>query len=566
MNRKDIRFQNLSNFGLLMAIIIVSCYIASFVFFRIDLTQEKRYTVSEVSKQVLKSVPDEVLIKIYLEGDLPTGFKRLNKSVHEILDEFRVYAGKNIQYQFIDPYENTDKNALRALIKDLYDKGLQPTNVKIKDQKGGYSEKLVIPGALISYNRLELPINLLSNNPGLSGEENLNNSIQGLEFTLINSIHCITKTKLEKIAFLEGQGELDQYQTGDIMRELANYYQVDRGQINGVVNSLKDYKCVVIAKPEKAFSEEDKFVLDQYAMNGGKILWFIDAVHLDADSIAKGKALASIQQLNIDDQLFKYGIRINPVLIEDVQCSLIPVNTSMNGPQPKFVPAPWLYFPLLSGSPLHPLSRNINLVKSEYCSYIDPLVANGKLKKTVLLQSSKFSRLHNVPDFVSLSEVKQQHQQSDFDKSFLPVSVLIEGKFPSVFENRMLSGLKLTGNFNFKKESVPTKMLVVADGDIIRNDIKQTAQGTMLSPLGLDKYTSQTFGNKEFVLNAVNYLAGEDGIMQLRTREVKLRLLDKPRLQEEKMKWQLINVAVPLVIVLILGIGITFWRKKKFAF
>ena len=565
MNRKDLKNQNILQLLLAICIVVLLYYIVTFVVIRLDLTQEKRYTLSNTSKQILKSLPDEVLIKVYLNGEIPSGFKKLSKEVHEILDEFRIYAGNNIQYQFIDPYENPDKQTVNSLIKELYTKGIQPTNVKLKDEKGGYSEKMVIPGALVTYNGIEFPITLLTNNPNLSGEQNLNNSKQGIEYQLINAIHNITNTKLEKITFLEGQGELDQYQVGDISRELSNYYIVDRSKIDGNIASLKPYKCVIIAQPQTTFSEEDKFVLDQYLMNGGKLLWFIDPVSINTDSFANGNTFANIAQLNIEDQLFKYGIRLNPVLVQDVKCALLPINSALPGNQPKFVPAPWLYYPLLSGSAYNPISRNLNLIKTEFCSYIDTLQANGKLHMNVLLQTSQFNRLRNVPNLISLREIKMPNHKEEFNKSFLPVGVLIEGQFPSVFKNRMLSELKINGNYNFKDESSPTKMIVVADGDVIRNETKQTVQGLMISPLGLDKYTSQMYGNKDFILNALNYLTDDKGLMNLRSREIKLRLLDKATLQEDLLEWQLINVLLPVLAIILLGIFVSWYRKRQFA-
>jgi ABC-2 type transport system permease protein len=562
VTRKDLKKQNLFQLLIVVANVFIVCYISSIFFFRIDLTQEKRYTLSEVSKQILKSLPDQILIKVYLEGDLPKGFKQLNKATREMLDEFRIYGGKNIQYQFIDPYENPEPKVVSNLVRDLYNKGIQPTNIKLKDSKGGYSEKQVLPGALVSYNGVELPLNLLSNNTGLSGEENLNNSIESLEYTLLNTIHNISNTKAGKIAFLKGHGELDQYSTADITRELANYYQVDTGEILSNFHALDPYKCVIIAGPEKPFSEEDKFVIDQYLMHGGKLLWFLNPAKVDADSIAQGRTMAYIKQLNIDDQLFKYGIRINPAIIQDVQCALIPINTSMSGTQPKFIPVPWLYLPLLSGSQLSPISRNLNLIKADYCSFIDTLVSNGLLEKTVILNSSKYSRIVQVPSIISLSEIKIQHQRSEFDKSFLPVAVLVEGKFPSVFKNRMLSGLHINGSYKFLDLSVPTKMLVVADGNIIRNEVRNSQQGILITPLGFDRYTSQTFGNKDFVLNAVNYMTDEIGIMKLRSRQITLRLLDKELIRDDKLKWQLINVLLPVIIIILAGIGFNFWRKR----
>ncbi len=565
MNRKELKRQNLLQLFLFVANVIVICYIASVLFFRVDMTQEKRFTLSETRKQILKSLPDEILVKVYLSGDMPLSFKRLNKATHEMLDEFRVYAGKNLQYQFVDVYDNPAPKVVNDKVNELYKKGLQPTNIKIQDPKGGYSEKLIIPGALISYNSIELPVNLLSNNPGLPGEENLNNSIQDLEYNFINKIQTISNTKLEKIAFLEGHGELDQEHVADISHEMANYYQVDRGKINGNVHALDPYKCVIIAQPENAFSEEDKFVLDQYLMKGGKIAWFISPIRVNQDSIANGRAFAYILSLNIDDQLFKYGIRINPALVQDVQCNIIPVNTSLTASQPKFVPAPWLYYPLVLGSQLYPVSRNLNMVKTEYCSYIDTLAANSKLQKKILLSSSKYSRVRLMPGFISLAEIKQQYQRTDFDKSFLPIAALVEGRFPSVFKNRMLTNLKIKGQFNYIDESVFTKMLVVADGNIIRNDVRYSPKGALITPLGFDRYTSQTFGNKEFVLNAINYMTNDIGLMQLRSKQIRLRLLDKSKIQDERLKWQIVNVLAPVILIVLAGFAINFWRKRKYA-
>jgi ABC-2 type transport system permease protein len=564
MNRKDLKKQNLIQLITTIAIILLALTISAYTFFRIDLTQEKRYTLSSVSKEILKSLPNQLVIKVYLDGDLPKGFKKLNQSVKEMLDEFRIYAGNNIQYIFIDPYESNDKSKTQALIEELDKQGLKPTSVKIKDEKGGYSEKLIIPGALVNFNGISFPVNLLSNNPGLTGEENLNNSAQELEYALINAIHCVSNTKLEKVAFIEGHGEYNQYQTNDITRELANYYQVDRGAINGNAQTLKPYKCIIIANPNQPFSEEDKYVIDQYIMNGGKVLWFVDPVSINQDSIAYGSTLANIAQINIDDQLFKYGIRLNPSLLQDVQCGLLPVNNGLTGTQSKFVPAPWLYYPLFSGNTTHPVSRNINMVKSEYSGYIDTLAVTG-LKHQVLLASSKFSRIKTVPSFVYLKEIKQQHSRESFDKSYLPVAVIVEGVFTSVFKNRITDGLKLKSSESFLQSSVPNKMLVVADADIIRNDFRESQQGIMISKLGRDKYTGQIFGNKDFILNAVNYLADDLGLLNLRTREVKLRLLDKNRIADDLFFWQLINVLMPILLVVGTGIGIVFWRKKQYA-
>jgi ABC-2 type transport system permease protein len=299
-------------------------------------------------------------------------------------------------------------------------------------------------------------------------------------------------------------------------------------------------------------------------MNGGKVLWFIDAVSLNTDTIAKGAGFATIAQLNIEDQLFRYGVRINPVLLQDVQCALVPVNTSVSGGQPKFVPAPWQYFPLLAGSPYNPVSRNLPLVKAEYASFIDTL-PNNSTKKTILLTSSQVSRVREVPNVISLQEVKVQLPRESYNKSFLPVAVVTEGVFTSVFKNRPLSSLKLKGELSFKEISKPTKMLIVADGDLIRNNVKETPKGILISPVGADKYSSQIFGNKEFILNVVEYIGEENNLMQLRTREIKLRLLDKNEIRDNKTYWQLVNTLVPIMVVVLAALVFVYYRKKKYA-
>lgn len=556
--------QRIYNIGLIFAFLLAINGVSVFYFWRFDLTQEKRYTLSPLSKETLRTLPDQVMVRVYLHGDLPLSFRKFSRTIREQLDEFRVYGGNKLQYEFIDPYESGDDRQIQATVEKLYKAGLQPTNVKMKDQKGGYSEKMVIPGAIVSYGNREFAVNLLSNNPAFSGEENLNHSVQNLEYNLINAIRSVTQTQVEKIAFLEGHGEWDEYHTGDMMKALSNYFQVDRGQLRGNIEALKPYKCLIIAGPTQPFSEEDKFIIDQYIMNGGKVVWLLDAVNLNRDSFARGNTYATLAQLNLDDMLFRYGVRLNPALVQDIQCALIPIASATTTNQPKFIPTPWPYFPLLSGSYDHPISRNLNLIRVEFCSYLDTLQVPN-LKHTVLLRSSKYSRIKNIPAFVSLAEVKQDFQEEEFRSSYLPIAVLLEGKFPSVFQNRMLSALKITGNYIFRPLSVPNKMLVVADGDIIRNQVRQTPRGILISPLGYDSYTSQTFGNKDFLLNAIQYLTDESQIIALRSRNIELRLLDKSKIIEQAARWKMFNTLAPIILVMLTGAIVQQWRKRKFA-
>ncbi len=545
-------------------IIILAGYILSFFNIRLDLTAEKRYTLSPVSRDILRDLSDAVFIRVYLDGDLPPGFQRLSNETEDLLNDFRTYADDNIQYQFINPDAIEDKEAREALYADLYNKGLQPTNLQMNEAGGGQSQKIIFPGALIIHNGIELPVNLLSNNPGLGAEQNLNNSIQALEYKFINNIYNLTTDTLKKIAFLEGHGELDQYQTGDITRELANFYQVDRGKIGGMYGSLDEYAAVVVAKPTQPFPEEDKFVLDQYLMNGGRILWFIDVVDVRMDSLQKGATMALIRDLNLNDQLFKYGVRINPNLIQDVQCALIPVNTALAGNSAKFTPAPWLYFPLLNPTDRSPLVKDISLVRAEFVSSIDTLGGDPEVNKVILLRSSEMSKTVSAPTIITLEEVTQNIPRTAFNAPYLPTAVLIEGALKSVFQNRLLDALPVKGEYTYREEAEDAKILVVSDGDIIRNEVQYTPNGPAINPLGYDRFSQQTFGNKEFILNAVNYMTGNEGIMKLRAKEFKLRLLDKGKIREERLTWQLVNTAGPVIIILIFGLLAGFYRKYRY--
>lgn len=545
-------------------IIILIAFISSFVVIRIDLTSEKRYTISPETKKILKNLEDVVYVKVYLDGDLNIPFKKMQRNVRETLNEFKIYAGKNLEYEFVNPMAEKNEKIRNDIMNELYNKGLKPTNILSTDKEGGTSEKLIFPGAVLVYRGVELPVNLLKNNPGLDAEENIHNSIQSIEYELINKIRSLTTKVTEKIAFIEGHGELDEFQTGDITRELANYFQVDRGRINGRPGILDEYKAIIVAKPIKPFSEADKFVIDQYIMNGGKVLWFIDEVSVSMDSLVNGSTLAYINNLNIEDLLFRYGVRINPDLIRDIQCNIIPVNRALAGNPANFIPAPWLYYPLISAPSTHAITKSLNLIKTEYVSSIDTIGARKRLKKNVLLKSSPYSMTVNVPRMISLEEIKENPDRNQFGSANIPVAVLIEGIFESAFQNRNIQGY-LDDISAFKKSSIPNKILVVSDGDMIKNDIRLTPKGTMIMPLGLDKYTQQYFGNKDFVVNAVNYLTDQEGLIQLRTKEFKMRLLDRNKIREERLKWQIINAVLPVLIVVICGIIYHYIRRRRFA-
>lgn len=562
---KNHKKQNIIQLILALIVILLINYISSQTFFRLDLTSDKRYTLSEVTHELLDSLDDIVYIEIYLEGDMPIGFQRMQKSIKEMLDEFQVIAGENIYYSFINPSKSTNQSKRNALYQDLYERGLEPSNVKERDEEGGMAEKVLFPGAIITYGDKETPVNFLKNNPAFSTEVNLNNSIQDLEYAFVDAIRKITSKKHKKIAFIEGQSELDEYETGDITRELAEYYSIDRLTIKEYFGILDPYDAVIIAGPKEKYTEKSKFILDQYIMNGGKVLWFIDAVSVNMDTLSTGSStFALINDVNLNDQLFKYGVRINPNVIQDVQCALIPVNTAAGGAQPKFVPAPWLYYPLLIPPDNHPVTKSLNLIKTEFPGVIDTVGVGSNISKKVLLSSSAHARVLDAPLLVNLAQVQEQINPGAFNQSNLPIAVLLEGSFESVFKNRFLENIVGDKDVSFKETSEPTEMIVVADADIIRNEVRERADGIFISPLGYDRYTKQTYGNKEFVMNALHYLVDQKGLLELRSREFKLRILDKAKIIDQRLRWQLINTIIPVIFIFIFGGILIYIRKRKY--
>ncbi len=565
MRKKDRIIKNSLQLLLIFLIIGVVGYMSSVWYFRLDLTSEKKFTLSKTTRRILKELPGDVFIQVYLDGDMPIGFKRLKRASRELLDEFHVYSNRKVSFDFINPSDEDNMKERNRIYKELFEKGLHPLNVKSSDKEGGQSQKTLFPGAVLNYNGLEMPVNMLINNPNLPASENLNRSMENLEYEFVRAIEAITSDTIYKIAFLEGHGELYEPQVEDISRELSRYYTIDRGQIGGKYRILDDYVTVIIAKPVKPFSEADKLVLDQYLMQGGNILWMIDPVAVDMDSLMYSSiTLAFLRDLKLNDMLFKYGVRINGDLIQDIQCAQIPVNTAIVGNPPKYTPVPWLFYPLLEGTG-HPISRNLNLVRAEFASVLDTLAGGGDIRKSVLLRSSDFSKTFGVPNLINLADVKKPLPREAFSRKKIPVAVLLEGEFNSAFRNRSLKAVLPDQEIYFLDKSKPAKMIVISDGDIIRNDVRFQGGKPFPLPLGQDRLTQQTYGNKDFILNAVSYLAGQSDLMELRERELKLRLLDKAKLSSGKLKWQLMNTLFPVFLVLLFGIIAGMVRKRRYA-
>ena len=547
---------------LAIIILILLNFVGSFVFHRFDLTSEKRYTLSDATKKILGQLNDVVYVKVYLEGEFPAGFKRLRDETKEMLDEFRAYSNDNIEYQFINPTLNADKTQLKEIYKQLYDKGLQPTNLEIKEEKGT-SQQILFPGAIVSYKGRETPWQLLKTQLGQSSEGQLNNSIQALEYEFASCIRNLTTILKPKIGFVEGHGELDTLALNDIKNSLSEFYLLKRVKINGQLKSLEGLNALIIAKPDSAFSEKDKFIIDQFVMNGGKILWAIDPLYTSIDSLRKmGSTIALPYDLRLEDVFFKYGVRINPNMILDLQSSAIPVNKAFAGQQPRFELMPWLFSPLVMPTSSHPIVKNLDVIKIEFASSMDTVEAKG-IKKTILLQSSMYSKTLNAPVRIDLRMVNMRPDENQFRNSYRPIAILLEGAFESVFKNRVPPQIAHDSAISYKAQGVNNKMIVISDGDIIRNEVQYSARKSY--PLGYDIYTKQTYGNKNFILNCINYLCDDSGLISVRSRELTLRLLDKKKVKTERLKWQIMNTLLPLLALLLFGIIHNRIRKRKYA-
>lgn len=562
---KSVRYKGLVRLAIALTTIAMVVFLSNIFYLRFDLTSEKRYTLQDITKRTLKDLNDAIYIKVYLDGDLPIGLNRMKKALTETLDEFSVIAGKNIQFEFINPSESSNTKERQKVYNQLYEKGLQPTNIQQNDKEGGSTQKLVFPGLIMNYAGREVPVNLLKNIPGLSADENINLSIQNFEFALVDGLMKLTTETRPKIAFIQGHGEFDEFQTGDIEKALSEYYDVDRVAIRGNIDALKPFQTVIIAGTDQPMPEDDKIAIDQFVMNGGRVLWFIDPVQVSIDSLSKGAAtLAFVNQHNLDDMLFRYGARLNPMLIQDLQCAVIPVNMALAGQEPKFVPAPWVYYPLLAAPTNHPVTRNLNLIHSQFVSPVDTVGGSSAIKKQYLLYTSMNGKVLQVPLFVSLSQVNQRINEREFRISNIPVAVELSGEFQSVFRNRPLAAYNNGQPFEFKDKSAFTRMIVVADADIIRNDVQRRPNGAYIIPLGYDRFTNQTFGNKELVMNMVRYLNDDEGLMNLRSRDFKLRLLDRKAILQSRLKWQLINMLIPSAILIIGGFVWLYVRRRKY--
>jgi len=554
---------DLSSLVIWFLVIILINTVSGYFFARFDLTQEKRYTLSEATTDQLENLEDVVFIRVYLEGNLPTEFRELHDATKELLDEFRAYGGMNIEYEFINPSISPDEKERVEVYKELTRQGLQYTNIRM--QAGDKtSEQIVFPGAIISFHGREVPIQILKSVAGATEQEMIAASIQQLEYEFVSAIRRVNQATKKSVAFIGGHGELSELETADAKRALEEFYEVERVTLDQKVNSLDGFDAIIIARPDSAYSEQDKFIIDQFIMNGGKSLWMIDPVFARMDSLRTSNLTMGLKlEHNLDDQLFKYGVRLNADLVMDIQCINKPIVTGYIGNQPRQEMFPWYYEPLLSGNQEHPISANIERVKTEFVSTMEAIEVDS-VSSTPLLLTSDQCRTVKVPTRISFNILRDPPKYEMFTDGPLPTALLLEGKFPSVFTNRLPKRLLADEGLKFKERSVDTKMIVVSDGDIIRNPVSLSDQ--KFYALGFDKYTQTLYGNRAFVLNSMNYLCDDSGLLNVRSKEFKIRLLNQAKIESERYYWQVLNTAAPLVIVLLMGIGFYYWRKRRFVF
>ncbi len=570
--KRNIKWSNMLWFFLGVGIIVLMNVIAAFLFTRFDLTAEKRYSLSPATINILRKVDDVVLFKVYLHGDLPPGFQRLENETREMLNEFRAYS-KNIHYEFINPSENPNLKDRNDTYRLLAERGLQPTDLRLK-KKGESSQLIIFPGALVTYHGKEQPVQLLMSQMQEDPNLVLNNSIRNLEYNLAAVIQNLSVAVKPRIAIIEGQGELTDMETFDLQNSLSDFYNVDRITIDGKINSLavrlktdsthdalvNKYRLILIAKPTKPFTERDKFLIDQFIMRGGRVLWLIDPVFASMDSLQKYNATMGIPiDINLEDMLFNYGVRLNTKLVQDLNALPIPVKTGQIGNQPQFDYFKWYFFPVLMPTLSHPVVNGLNAIKTEFISSLDTVAAPG-VRKTVLLESSPYSRSLNAPALIDLQIMQEPPDQELFSKGPFAVAVLLEGEFTSSYLYRIPPELADNPSLGFRSKSKPTKMVVIADGDIVKNQFS-FKEGYPL-PMGFDQYTRQSFGNKDLVLNVVNYLCDDSGLISVRSRELKLRLLDSARVEQQKVYWQLVNILLPVLLIAAFGI-FKYWFRKR---
>lgn len=548
--------------GITIAIVLVLNIIGSVFFYRFDLTKDKRYTLSSTSLHILEQVKNPLYLKVYMQGELPAEFKRLQIETRQMLEEFQSY-NSNLVFEFIDPLEDEEKSMDN--IKELYRKGLIPINISV-DDKGKQSQAMVFPWAIAVYDNKEVNIPLLKNIMGASTTDKVIGSVQHLEYSIADALNKITTAKQKKIAIIKGNGELHEAYIAKFLLQTKESYHIGPFTLDSVakqpvntLEALKKYDVAIIAKPTEAFSESEKQVLDQYIVNGGKTIWLIDQVNAEMDSLYNptGSTLAFPRDLNLNDFFFKYGVRIYPDLVKDEQGSPIKLASGEQGSATQFHEFNWKFAPLVHPQSNHPIVKNLGGIKFDFADAIDTL-KNG-IKKVVLLQSSQYSKRIGTPTEINLNSVNEETTPADYsNKGTIPLAVLLEGNFHSMYENRVLA----FDQNNFQAKGKPGKMIVISDGDVIKNQLDKN-----LFPveLGYDQRTGNLYDNKDFLMNCVNYLLDDNGLINIRSKDLDLPLLDKEKVYENYTYVQFLTIGLPIFILALSGFLFTSIRKIKYS-
>jgi gliding-associated putative ABC transporter substrate-binding component GldG len=552
----------LKSVGITLVLLLVLNTIGSFFFFRFDLTKDKRYTLSPTSLQIIEQVKNPLYIKVYMQGELPAEFKRLQLETRQMLEEFQGYNSK-IVFEFIDPLE--DEATSMDNIKELYRKGLTPINISV-DDKGKQTQAMVFPWAIAVYDNKEVNIPLLKNIMGASTTDKVIGSVQHLEYSIADALNKITKEKQKKIAIIKGNGELHEAYIAKFLLQTKESYHIGPFTLDSVakqpintLEALKKYDLAIIAKPTEAFSENEKQVLDQYIVNGGKTIWLLDQVVAEMDSLYSptGSAMAFSRDLNLNDFFFKYGVRIYPDLVKDEQGSPIKLATGEQGSATQFQEFNWKFAPQVYPQSKHPIVKNLGGIKFDFANAIDTL--KNSIKKTVLLQSSLYSKRIGTPTEINLNSVNEETTPADYlNKGTIPLAVLLEGNFHSMFENRILA----FDQTNFQASGKSGKMIVISDGDVIKN---QLDKNLLPVELGYDQRSGNLYDNKDFLMNCVNYLLDDTGLINIRSKDLDLPLLDKEKVYENYTYIQFLTIGLPIVILAAFGFLFTFLRKRKYS-
>lgn len=574
------RFKRTTISGLIIAfvILVVVNILSSFLFFRIDLTKDKRLSLSPTTIQMLKNLDDKVYIRVYLEGDnYPADYQLFREKTKDILQEFRSYS-KNVYFEFIDPVKDKTQEEINGIYGEFHKKGLKPIPIT-KEEATGYSTRFIIPGAMISYRANELPATLIVEDP--TGYNSLEYSIQELEYNLVSTIRKLMTNSKPKVAFLDGHGEMDFYATSWMAWQLQRFYNVDRIRINGRVNALNDiaiedsstqslkvlgnkYDVLIVAQPTGAFPDADKYVIDQFLMKGGRILWLIDATDASADSLQNSpEFFATPRNLRLTDMFFSYGVRLNPNLIQDLSCQQIPIGVGTIGNQQQYKFMNFPYCLKVVNFSDHPIVRNIKEIKSDFAGTIDFVGKDNNLTKTVLMTTSERTKLVPAPAIVTINVGLATPNMQEYAFKYLPIAALVEGTFESAFNGILPIEFDTMQSLGFKAQSEPTRQIFVADGDIIRNFIDR--QHNQPYPTGYDIYTGTMYDNTNFLLNCVNYLCDDDDLLQIRSKNFKIGSLDPVKIRNHKQLISVLNIVIPLVLVLILGVVLIIIRKIKFS-